>query len=740
MSDDVVYPWAEVLVNGRSVGVHPVTISAAVADDLPGRLNFGSGITQRTGVIRWDRVMGKNGLMLSPYRRATDSGFTLPSPMDRIVVRMGVQDTDPRTNGLQNSQTVFTGKVDYSEVAHGGYPVTHIVDDIDRLNRVVRFPAFRHHLPPKPDGLGRYRHISFTPDSILTFLTSACGYHVTPPPTGAVYLSAPLQGTMYPTPNRGWGELAMAERERGDQHSLPTFEGTPNGLGVTQGIGDWDVTNSAPPARLVMSVFVGAAHQSKTYIYVRLANDTALRMVIYPDRTISAALGDLAYPTGITATDEYVSMAMTPDGIVRTKVGDRETAIQIPTWETASVAGISLDAPANSHLAGLNIYGTAAGDTAHPAATFTPTAYIKAGYPYPLHLSRSIRDEKAIDVIKEICEATCCICYLDGEGKLVIEYGRSAYGRPTVGTLTVKKAVKSYKVNDDSQLAARNVVVKYQTGEGNFTNRSAGSYVDFWEAPSKAVDGGAEEVFFFGPGTDEEVLEVDETFTYANADDTARTDFSQKNGSFSGLTVTSGTASNKSEGWGGGSFRLERIVPWRYKLTITPHNASTTKVPETDTVPKHMWGTGMPKIRCGAYLTFTDAEPYVVTGGSSTAADLTHDAGKWMTVTRAQDIAQFAATYSQKPLPVLENLACFFDPTIQLGRRYTIDLTETLGVRLLCFVLGVDHDPASDTTSLTVRVLEDLSPWVWDSLPENYRTFDAVTGDFTNFDALKVGK
>ena len=89
---------------------------------------------------------------------------------------------------------------------------------------------------------------------------------------------------------------------------------------------------------------------------------------------------------------------------------------------------------------------------------------------------------------------------------------------------------------------------------------------------------------------------------------------------------------------------------------------------------------------------------------------------------------------------MLENLACFFDPTIQLGRRYTIDLTETLGVRLLCFVLGVDHDPASDTTTLTVRVLEDLSPWVWDSLPENYRTFDAVTGDFTNFDALKVGK
>lgn len=740
MSDDVVYPWAEVLVNGRSVGVHPVTISAAVADDLPGRLNFGSGITQRTGVIRWDRVMGKNGLMLSPYRRVTDTGFVLPSPMDRIVVRMGVQETDPRTSGLQNHQTVFTGKVDYSTVAHDGYPVTHIVDNIDRLNHVVRFPAFRHHLPPKPDGQGRYRHIGFTPDSILTFLASSCGYHVTPPPTGAVYLSAPLQGTMHPTPNRGWGELAMAERERGDKHNLPTFEGTPNGLGVTQGTADWDITNSALPARLVISVFVGAAHQSKTYIYVRLANGTALRMVIHPDRAISVALGDTAYPTGITATGEYISMAMTPDGVVRAKAGDRETAIKIPAWETARVAGISLDAPAKSHLAGLNIYGTAANDTNHPTATFTPSAYIKVGYPYPLHLARSIRDEKAIDVIKEICAATCCICYLDGEGKLIIEYGRSAYGRPTAGTLTVKKAVKSYQVKDDSQLAARNVVVKYQTGEGNFTNRAGGSYVDLWEAPSKSLEAGVDEIFFLGPGEDEEWLEVDETFTYANNDDAARADFAAKNGSFSGVTVTGGTASNKSEWWGGGIARLERIVPWRYKLTLNPHNASTTKVPETNTVPKHMWGTGMPKVRGGAYLTFTDAEPFVVAGGSSTAADLTHDAGKWMTDTRAQDIAEFAAKYSQKPLPVLENLACFFDPTIQLGRRYTIDLTETLGMRVLCFVLGVDHDPANDTTALTVRVLEDLSPWVWDSLPENYRTFDAVTGDFTNFDALKVGK
>lgn len=740
MSDDVVYPWAEVFVNGLSVGVHPVTISAAVADDLPGRLNFGSGITQRTGVIRWDRVMGKGGLLVSPYRRVTDDGFILPSPMDRVVVRMGVQGTDPRTTGLQNAQTVFTGKVDYSEVAHNGYPVTHIVDDIDRLNRVIRFPAFRHHMPPKPDGLGRYRHNGFTPDSILTFLASACGYHVTPPPTGEVYLSAPLQGTMHPTPNLRHGELQMAERERGNTHDIPTFSNTANGLGLTQGTADWGTPSTVAPARLVISIYVGAAHQSKTYIYVRLTNGTALRMVIYPDRAISAALGDLAYPTGITATDEYVSMAMTPDGIVRTKAGDRETAIQIPTWTTASVAGMSLDAPASSHLAGLNIYGTGASVTAHPAAEFVPTAYIKAGYPYPLHLCRSIRDEKAIDVIKEICEATCCICYLDGEGKLVIEYGRSAYRRATLGTLTVKKSVKSYKVKDDSQLATRNVVVKYQTGQGNFTNRAGGSYVDFWEAPSKALEAETEEVFFFGPGDDEEVLEVDETFTYANQNDAARADFASRNGSFAGFAVAEGTASTKQESWVGGITRLEAIVPWRYKLTVKPLAASTTKVPEVDTAPKHMWGTGMPKVRCGAYLTFTDAEPYVVTGGSSTAADLTHDAGKWVSITRAQDIAEFAARYSQKPMPVLENLACFFDPTIQLGRRYTIDFTETLGVRLLCFVLGVEHDPANDTTSLTVRVLEDLSPWVWASLPENYPTFDAVTGDFTTFDALKVGK
>ena len=237
MSSDVVYPWAEVLVNGRSIGVHPVTIAASISNDLPGRLNYGSGITQRTGVIRWDRVLGKDGLIVSPYRRVADEGFRLPSPMDRVVVRMGVQDTDPRTTGLQNAQTVFTGKVDYSEVAHDGYPVTHIVDDIDKLNRVIRFDPYKHHMPPLVNKTGRYRHTGLLPDTILAWIAQRCGFYSTPQPRGSAYVSAMLHGSTIPS--NKWGKVMYSQRTPGDQTGIPEWDNSPTGKALARGIVDW---------------------------------------------------------------------------------------------------------------------------------------------------------------------------------------------------------------------------------------------------------------------------------------------------------------------------------------------------------------------------------------------------------------------------------------------------------------------------------------------------------------------
>lgn len=744
MSNGVVYTWAKVYVNGQDYGVHEVKISSAIANDLPGRLNFGAGITQRTGKIHWSNAVGKDGLLVSPYRRLGAQGFRLPSHNDRIQIRMGLQQEDPRLVGFEEGELVFTGKVDYSEVSHNGYPVTNIVDDIDRLNRVVRLDAYKHHMPPLVGQADRYRHTGMTPDTVLALLAAKCGFHTTPPPRGVPYVSAKMHGSVVPTPPWG-GSIVYAHRTYGDDSNLVTFAGNTQGLALTQAIIDYTSGSRTTRPKIIISACIGAAHKGRAVLHVHLTNGIRLVVIIDEARRVTAQIADTIYPRStvdLPAEDGYFSVCFDlVAGSVLTST-DRETKVT-PTQVIGeqAVSWLTLDASGGScSISGLNVCGVDAGDSGILGVGFTPSAYIEAGYPYPLHLSRSVRDEKAVDVIEEICAATCCTCHIDGTGKLTIIFGRAAHGKPTQGTLTAKEQVRGYTIKDDSQLAARNVVIKYKTVEGDFTGKGWGSYVTLWEGADKQLNNGEVLEEFIGPGSDEEWFEVNVPFTYANNDDASRDNFLRKNGSFSGFAITSGTAGNKSERWGGGSTTIHQVVPWRWKVRMQPNNACSTHVPEMDGIHPSMWGKGMPVVRGGAYAKLVDAEPYVATGGSTNAADLVHEAGSWVTNTRAADIADYAMKLAKSPLPVIQGLECFFDPRIKVGTRWNLDLTETVGVKLLVFVLAVEHDPASDTTSLDIRVIEDMSPWTWGAIPEKYRSFQAVTKEFSTYELLKAGK
>lgn len=741
MASPKVYTWAKVLINGTDYGVHEVTISASIANDLPGRLNFGSGITQRTGVIRWSNPVGRDGLLLSPYRRAGEDGFLLPSYGDRVQIRMGVQESDPRLSGFTGVETVLTGKVDYSDVNNNSYPVTHIVDDIDKLNRVIRLDPYKHHMPPLVNQTGRYRHTGLLPDTILAWIAQQCGFYSTPQPRGSAYVSAMLHGSTIPS--NKWGEVIYSHRTYTDQTGLPEWDYAPSGKALARGILDWASGSITARPKIIVSAKIGANHRGKVVIHSHLAEGTRLVVTVDANRNVIPQVGDTAY-SGAMATvpaDTYFSVCFDSAGYITTTTENESKNAATPQRDALAVSWVTLDASGGGcSISGLNICGVTATDSGVLGVGFTQTAIIDAGYPYPLHLSRSIRDEKAIDVLEEICEAICLTCHLDGEGRLNITYGRTIHQKPAVGSLDVKDSVRSFSVKDDSLLAARQVVVKYKTIEGDFTNKSEGSYVTLWQGSDTQLDADEVKEDIIGPGDDEEWFEVDTAWSYANGSDEEKARFNRKNGSFYGFTTTSGTPGSKSEWWSGGSASISKIVPWRWKVTQQPTGASSTHIPEVTTVNSSLWGKGMPIVRGGAYAKLVDAEPYTATGGSDTAADLLHDAGSWATDTRAEDIAEYAMNKSKNALPVVENLECFFDPRIKVGAKWNLDLTSVVGVRLECFILGVEHDPANDTTRVNMRVLWNLSSWVWGSLPENYRTFQAVASDFNTLDALKAGK
>lgn len=734
---DVVYPWAEVFINGQSVGVHDVEVTSAISGDLPGRLDFGSGITQRTGTIRWDKVVGKGGLLLSPYFPLADSGFKLPAPGDRVVIRMGVKDASEGA-GLTGGEIVFTGKVDTTEVPHGGFPVTQIVDDIDRLNQVVRLTPYKHHMPPAPNTQeGWYTHNHLTPDAVLGFLAAKCGYHVTPPPSGTVYLSAPMQGTTLEA-GKGTGRMIRSQLEESDTVSLPEFTRTKRGLALAKGLVSYDPGFTTPPQRLVFSVLVGANHAGRAVIRARLKGfDTQLHVIIESDRGVSVQVGESAAGAIIPGPDEYVSVAFLPNGQTEIATASTKVAYQLPSWENGVVENLTVTAYGNCAVAGINVSGYTADSVGHPALAFKQTAFIDCGYPYPLHLSRSIRDEKAIDVIEEICKAICCYCYLDGEGRLIITYSRTGYGKPVAGTLSAKTDVKTYRVKQDSQLAARNAVIKYKTVAGEYTAKAGGSFVTLWEGASTQLDAGEPLTQIIGPQEGkEEWFEVDESFSYPPYD---MENFLRKNGSFHGFTVTRGTPGQATESWAGGTTRLRRITPWAWELTSTPTSACQTKVPEISGVHPSMWGTGLPVIRGGAKIQIIDAEPVTVTGGPENAADLTHEAGTWVTETRASDIAQHIMTYARDPLPVITGVEVFFNPAIEVGQRWNLDLLATAGVRLQVFVLEVKRHPASDTASISCRVLSNLTGRTWGTIAAEHATWQEVKATYPTYHALKEG-
>lgn len=741
MSNPAVYTWARVYVNGSDVGVHEVDVSAGIANDLPGRLNFGSGITQRTGTIRWSNAMGKGGMLLSPYRRAGEGGFRLPSYGDRIQVRMGVQEADPRLFGFTEGEVMFTGKVDYSDVNSGDYPVTHIVDDIDKLNRVIRLNPFKHHMPPLVGQSGRYRHTGLTPDTVIAWIAQKCGFHTTPLPRGAAYVSAMFHGSTLPT--GAWGTIMYSHRTSGDQVNLPLWDQSKDGLALSRGIMDYTAGSSTAQPKTIISAKIGANHKGDAVIHTHLTDNTRLTVKIDANRRVIPQIGDTVY-SGAMATvpaDTYFSVCFDSAGAITTTTENESKTATAPQRSATAASWITLDASGGGcSIAGLNICGVPSNDSGVLGVGFVPSAIIDAGYQYPLHLSRSIRDEKAIDVLNEICEAICLICYIDGNGKLNFMYGRTAHNRPTRGTLTAKEHVRQFTIKDDSLLGSRQVVLKYKTVEGDFTNRSEGSYVTLWQGSSTQLDAGELKEDIIGPGDGEEWFEIDTAWSYANGTDAEKERFNRKNGSFYGFTTTSGSPGAKSEWWNSGDATVSQIVPWRWKVSLRPAVACSTHIPEVNGVHPSMWGKGMPIIRGGTYAKLVDAEPYVATGGSDSAADLSHEAGAWVTNTRAQDIADYAMKKSLTALPVVKGLECFFDPRIKVGTRWNLDLTATAGVNLQCFVLEVEHDPASDTTRVDVRVLENLTSWVWDSLPENYRTFQAVASDFSNLDELKAGK
>lgn len=722
-----------VYVNGRNMGHHDVTISAEIGDDMPGRMNVHSGVNQRTGTIRWVLPKPVQTEQLHPWRtKDPETGFKLPSKGDRIAVDMTLNGKTTR---------VFTGKVDSSKGAFTDMPVTEIIDDIDKLNRVVRLPPMRHHMPPDKDTGTEYKHVSLSPNATIAWVASMCGFHITPPDNGGrVLLSAPLQGTAM-TRSDDVGRVKTSWRGSGESYDLPTFKEISAGLALSEGWVAYEPKNRAlPQDTVVLSCIIGEGHDSEFILHCTVGGQQ-IRINIFGDKSVHANIAGVEIGRAQAAEGDFVQVAFSKNGRVVIKTPAGETSFSGPTWDGDLSDRMAMRAYAGSSIYGVQIIATNGG--AFPRGSFTPNLRVRMGYPYTLWYQRSIRDEKAIDVIEEIAANLLSSVWIDGEGTLNVLYSRVGYRQGDRHSIGTRWDIREVKWEDSTLYQANDIYVNYKTTTVDWTYTSGGSYITLWESPDQQFNAGEEVVHWIGPSDSQDWLEVDTTVKHPAWSEDALTEFKRKNGTFFGFAVAvSGDPTNKKgERWGSGNFRIETVTPWRFKVTVRANEASSTHVPELAGIHPSMWGKAIPVVRGGALVEQIDAEPYKVSGGEPTAADLEHDAGKWCTTTRAQDLGEHIRATTAAAQSVLTGVEIFFNPEIKLSDIVLMHLGDIGGgVILTGYVLKISHDMKSDKTTLTLRVINQANPWTWGTVAQDFWNYTDVENTFENLNALESNR
>lgn len=729
-----------IYINGRNMGDHKVTISAEIGDDLPGRLNVTSGVKQRTGKIYWNLPREVTNRQLSPWNpRDVETGFTLPKKGDRVAIDMTLDGVTTR---------VFTGKVDNTTGRFTTSPVTEIIDDIDKLNRISRVNAYRHHMPPKRNGGNQYLHSNVTPETTLTWLARNCGFHNTPARWGGTYiLDATLQGTAQ-TQAPVYGDLTSAYRNSSRSADIPVFKEDPIGLTLNEGLFTYTPYNkNYSPKRLVVSFMRGENHAGDSSIILYVGG-TQLRVTLWSSGRITAHVAGTMHTGFYTKPNQTIQVAFTPGSVTFKTITDEQT-VSTAGWSGTIGDTMTISAASGSSIAGVQIFDT--GDSSiFPHTEFRPTLNIKCGYPYPLHTARSIRDERAIDVIEEIAKALMLSVWIDGKGVLNMVYSRVAwYSRdyaPPMHYVTSETDILDVAWSDSTLYTANDVYVEYLTADTTWTNKSAGSFVDLWSAPDEQYEANESRVHWFGPETSEEWIEVNTDWRYPGGSDDDRLQFARRNGTFIGFASPDNPAdqTSDSEHWTGGSAKLETVTPWVFKMTLTPNNPASTHVPKSPSVPKTMWGKAVPIVRGGALVKYVKASPIKLGGGIETSADLYHETQSWATDTRSTELCTHLREHTLGEQSVLTDLPMFFNPAIDVGHRIRITLTDSdTGVNagtviLIGYVLKVDHDMTNDSTTATVRVYRIANNWTWGAVAQKFNTYTEIADTYTTYGDLEA--
>jgi len=695
----VVEPTVAVTVNGVPRDVD----SVSVAREIPNSVTADGGITAATCDVTWAQQDDLMAAAPNPW----DASTWPPKGSDTLTVDVGYGAARVRqlTGVADNSQgSILTGEASTSGV-----------DVIDKLKKVVNFPPHMIVMPPVAEG-GAFLAVNNTPSYTTDRVLRACGFYATPKMEAGAIFSAPLMGS-------AWPELGTvtAASQTGFPSFPPSFINTPWGVAPnsitadfmpvtpTKGNSKIDATfwisfkvRDTVPSSGVTQVLV---YWGTKLIRLRVSSTRQIQVIADNDSVSSTFVATLSQAQAAGA--ENFLLRVTPAGVYTLYASNGNTATGTQslatTMTTGSITKISLTSP---HQTGPIVGGVQVGFYTYDTHLQPTTAVLSnPADTSGLDAVPAIKNQVALDVLKEQAAAECAVMWIDEYGVFRWVNRNDLMNAAPVATLTALDDLLDLQWEYSAAQVRSGVQVNSRKAK---IIRSAVSNVTLYTGSGESLQSGQLTTDVVTPSADESWFNIYTgawTWQQLNRGETSI---------LGGVVVKDNVADvwaydvgKLTYGWE--VLDTETVVVTHTAGTLGSGETVVLKTSETDLNFKPFRrDKPLPIIRGKGKVLWQDLVTTALVTGPPSAQLLEHDAKHWVQGTGLQELADWLAADVTLPNPVLRDVPVVPDPRRQLADVVWLEAPGHMNIRLKVLITSLSLTAEAGSMDQTIggRVLE----------------------------------
>lgn len=691
-TSDVQQLLQRVVVNGIQRECVSWSTDRELSGDLPAQVVATSGITQATGTVVWNDGPDVAEKPVHPFNPA--SGW-LPTKGDRIEIYVGDGTTEWRQ---------FTGIVDKTTGSIGEGFQSTIIDDYDRLAAPVTHEPMLAVMPPSTPG-GAFRGTGLVHTYYVDLAMRAGKFLATPGREANSAIHVPCQGGMWPH----YGQCVLAGTH--DGASYPSNNYAPWGFAVGNFNSTYLSADPRPASDGVQLTFMVAPSHNGFYYMRASYGSTYVQLSINSNWIVSAIIGGTtvaSFTLPGKGTAQAIIQMLVKGGTVRLKSSTGQSSTGSASFSGSTLMGtITVSGDAATRVAGIQISHPTV--TAHEFATlgFQPTGRINTSNTTLMGIPPvvpAIEGQPASDLIDEMSKSTLSAPWIDELGTFQWWPALALRARPSYDTLDTRNDIFDLAWEDSILSSRSTVTVKY---EESALRISRWQNVELAVGSGETLGSGDKSEQFFTPADNQVWIMPD--YIQSNVAPGNWAEYNAKRG-----TLVGGYFTQDNDETGSVypvSVSNERLgVTGAMKMTHTAGTFPTgveavLKTSPTDPALKiQNRDKPLPRIAGHALAEFLMQEYTAVTPGGIGPA-LIHETGKWIPKDIVGRVADFLASETAVPQPVITDLDVVYDPRRQLADMVTIESRKYMGVTMTALVCKVSNsgDANGVTQSLAVR-------------------------------------